>query len=125
MNETPSGHTMPDVTIYHNPHCSKSRQALQLLEQEGLQPRIIRYLENPPDAQTLKKVLELLGIKPIDLIRKKDKLYTELGLDQQALHAETLINAMVAHPTLIERPIVIHGNKAVIGRPAERILEIL
>ena len=116
---------MPAVTLYHNPQCSKSRHALQLLEQNGIKPLIIRYLEDPPDAQALKKILTLLGIQPIDLIRKKEKPYTELGLAQQADDAEALINAMAAHPILIERPIVIHGSKAIIGRPPERILEIL
>ena len=116
---------MPDLTIYHNPLCSKSRQALELLEQKGLKPHIVLYLEDPPDAQTLKNIIRLLGIEPIDLIRKKDPLYTELGLAQQAQDAESLIDAMVAHPVLIERPIVINGSKVAIGRPPERILEIL
>ena len=113
------------VKIYHNPRCSKSRQTLALLEDQGIKPEIIEYLNTPPDAATLKKILKLLGLKPRELMRNKETVYKELKLDSDKLSDEQLIAAMVKHPILIERPIVLANKKAVLGRPPENVLEIL
>jgi arsenate reductase len=113
------------VSIYHNPHCSKSRQTLKLLEEKGVQPEIVKYLDTPPDHATLARILEMLGLEPRELMRKKEKEYKELGLNDPQLTREQLIDAMVAHPRLIERPIVIKDGKAALGRPPESVLEIL
>lgn len=113
------------VTIYHNPRCSKSRQALELLEQKGIVPTIVKYLETPPDKTTLTEVLNQLGIAPRDLMRKGEDEYSALNLDNPDLTNEQLIQAMVDHPKLIERPIIIANGKAIIGRPPEKVLDIL
>ncbi len=113
------------VQIYHNPRCSKSRQALKLLEEQGIEPEIIRYLETPPDQAELTRILDLLGLEPRDLMRRKEKEYRELGLDDPELGREQLIRAMVEHPRLIERPIVVQGDRAALGRPPEQVLEVL
>ena len=113
------------VTLYHNPRCSKSRQALKLLEEKGVQPEIVKYLDTPPDHATLARILEMLGLEPRELMRNKEKEYKELGLNDPRLTREQLIDAMVAHPRLIERPIVIKDGKAALGRPPESVLEIL
>ena len=113
------------VEIYHNPRCSKSRQALQLLRERGIEPEIRRYLEDPPDAATLGRVLEMLGLEPRDLMRKKEKEYKDLDLDDPNLSRESLIATMVAHPRLIERPVVVKDGKAALGRPPEKVLEVL
>jgi arsenate reductase len=113
------------VTIYHNPRCSKSRATLALLEEQGLVPRIVEYLKTPPTAAELKAVLKKLGLKPRDLIRDGESRYTELGLKDRDVDDDTLIDLMVANPILIERPIVVRGNKAAIGRPPETVLKIL
>lgn len=114
-----------NTTIYHNPRCSKSRQTLALLEERGIQPEIIKYLETPPDAQTLDRLLNMLGKEPRELMRRQEAEYKALGLDDPALSRETLIQAMVEHPKLIERPIVVQGERAALGRPPEDVLEIL
>ena len=114
-----------DVTIYYNPACSKSRQSLELLEQQGAQVKIIEYLKTPPDAVTLEAILDMLGMQPRDLMRRHEKEYTGAGLDNPGLSREQLIDAMIEHPRLIERPIVIRNGKARLGRPPERILDIL
>ncbi len=116
---------MTDLTLYHNPRCSKSRGALELLEARGLAPTIVRYLETPPDAATLKALLGKLGIGARQLLRSGEDEYTSLGLANPALTDAQLIAAMVEHPKLIERPILVAGDKAVIGRPPEKVLEIL
>ncbi|MGE5154260.1 MAG: arsenate reductase (glutaredoxin) [Bdellovibrio bacteriovorus] len=113
------------LTIYHNPRCSKSRQALKLIEERGLEPQVVRYLETPPDARTLDELLRLLGLEPRELMRRKEPEYQELGLDDPSLSREALIAAMVSHPRLIERPIVIKDGKAILGRPPERVLELI
>lgn len=113
------------LSIYHNPRCSKSRQALKLLEEKGVQPEIVKYLDTPPDHATLARILEMLGLEPRELMRNKEKEYKELGLNDPRLTREQLIDAMVAHPRLIERPIVIKDGKAALGRPPESVLEIL
>lgn len=116
---------MPDIILYHNPRCSKSRAALKLLNSGGHEPEIVEYLKTPPDAQTLEHILELLGLEPRELMRRKEKEYTEAGLDDPALTRAELIEAMVRFPRLIERPIVIGNGKAALGRPPEKVLEIL
>jgi arsenate reductase (glutaredoxin) len=116
---------MSDVTIWHNPRCSKSRQTLALLEARGLAPRVVAYLNEPPTAKELDGVLRLLGLEPRELMRKKEAPYAELGLDDERLTRDALIDAMVRHPILIERPLVIHGQAARLGRPPEKVLEIL
>ena len=112
------------TTIYHNPRCSKSRQTLQLLEDNNIESDIVLYLETPPDAGTLKDILGKLGISARELLRKGEDAYKENNLSDNSLSDDQLIAAMVAHPKLIERPIVVHGNKAAIGRPPEQVLEL-
>ena len=116
---------MTDLTLYHNPRCSKSRDALNLLREQGIEPEIILYLETPPDAKTLKSLLTALVISPRELLRKGEDDYKTLGLADTTLSDSALINAMVAHPKLIERPIAIKDGKAVIGRPPENVLQLL
>lgn len=116
---------MTDLTLYHNPRCSKSRGALELLEGRGLAPTVVRYLETPPDAATLKAMLAKLDITPRQLLRTGEDEYKALDLANPALSDEQLIDAMTQHPKLIERPILVAGDKAVIGRPPEKVLEIL
>ena len=114
-----------NVVIYHNPRCSKSRQTLELLRERGLQPEVVDYLKNPPDAATLDDILARLGLEPRALMRKGEAVYRELGLDDPGLDRAALIAAMVANPTLIERPIVLANGKAAVGRPPEQVLAIL
>lgn len=113
------------VTLYHNPRCSKSRQALALLEQEGIAPQVVKYLETPPDEAALTDLLALLKLEPRELMRQGEEEYTALNLADETLSREQLIAAMVANPRLIERPIVLANGKAVIGRPPEKVLDIL
>lgn len=113
------------VVIWHNPRCSKSRQGLALIEDQGVEPTVIRYLEEPPSAEEIDRVLTLLGMEPRDLMRRKETLYKELGLDDQSLSRAELVAAMSENSKLIERPVVINGDRAALGRPPEAILEIL
>lgn len=113
------------TTIYHNPRCSKSRQTLQLLQERGIEPDVVLYLDTPPDAKTLGAIIEKLGITPRQLLRKGEDEYKEANLADTSLSDQQLIDAMVAHPRLIERPIVLHGDKAALGRPPENVLAIL
>jgi len=113
------------VTLFHNPRCSKSRAALQLLRDRGIEPTVIEYLQDPPDPETLDHLLTLLGVEPRDAMRKQEKEYKDLKLDDPKLTRKQLVAAMAEHPILIERPIVVRGNKAVIGRPPGRVEEIL
>ena len=113
------------VKIYHNPRCSKSRQALQLLKDNNIEPEVVKYLENPPDRKELERILDLLGLEPRELMRRREKEYKELGLDDPELSRGQLIQAMVEHPRLIERPIVVKDGRAVVGRPPEKVLELL
>jgi arsenate reductase len=113
------------VAIYHNPRCSKSRQALELLRQRGIEPEIVEYLKTPPDKAELKRILKLLGLAPRALMRKGEAVYKEKRLDDPKLSDDQLIAAMVADPVLIERPIVLAKGKAALGRPPEKVLDIL
>lgn len=113
------------VIIYHNPRCSKSRQTLELLRGRGIEPEIVEYLKQPPDRKTLTTIIRMLGITPRDLMRRNEAPYRELGLADSALDDTVLIDAMLEHPVLIERPIVVAGKKAALGRPPESVLEIL
>ena len=116
---------MTDLTLYHNPRCSKSRGALEILEARGLTPTVVRYLDNPLDAAQLHSLLVKLDISPRQLLRTGEEEYKTLNLGDAGLSDEDLIAAMAAHPKLIERPILVAGDKAVIGRPPEKVLEIL
>lgn len=110
--------------LYHNPRCSKSRQALELLRGRGIEPRIVLYLETPPDAEALRRLLVALDLGASELLRKGEPEYAALGLGDPALDDAALVAAMAAHPRLIERPILLRGARAVIGRPPERVLEL-
>ncbi len=116
---------MSEVILYHNPRCSKSRATLALLTERGIEPEIVKYLETPPDVQTLKDILAKLDMTPRQLMRTKEAEYKTLGLDNPELTDEQLITAMVEHPKLIERPIVLAAGRAAIGRPPENVLNIL
>lgn len=111
------------VTIYHNPRCSKSRETLDLIKDRGIEPMVVEYLQAPPSVLELKAILALLGMSPRALLRKKEA--HEAGLDDPALSDEQVIAGMVANPAAIERPIVIADGKAALGRPPEKVLEIL
>ncbi|MDH3231264.1 MAG: arsenate reductase (glutaredoxin) [Alphaproteobacteria bacterium] len=113
------------VTIYHNPRCNKSRQTLQLLRDRGIEPQIVEYLDTPPDAKTLDGFLTKLGMEPRQLMRRKEAPYKVLELADPSLDRQVLVAAMVANPILIERPIVVNGDKVALGRPPEAVLEIL
>lgn len=113
------------VTIYHNPRCSKSRQTLKLLVEHDIQPRIVEYLETPPNAETLTYIMNLLGLEPRQLMRTGEPVYKENDLGNENLTRAELVAAMVEHPILIERPIVVAGDRARIGRPPESVLEII
>lgn len=113
------------VTIYHNPRCTKSRQTLQLLQERGVDARVIEYLKTPPNAAELDAILKLLGLEPRQLMRRQEAPYKELELDDVALSRDELIAAMVENPILIERPVVLANGKAALGRPPENVLAIL
>ncbi len=114
-----------DVTIYHNPRCSKSRQTLNLLTERGIEPTIIDYIANPPSADDLLEILLMMDASPRDIIRKGEPVYKQFELNDPSLTDDALIAAMVGHPILIERPIVVVGDKAAIGRPPSAVLDIL
>lgn len=116
---------MSEITIYHNPNCSKSRQTLELLRKQGVEPKIIHYLDTPPDEETLQQLLQLMKMEPFDLVRKKEDLFEELAIEKIGADSQQLIRTMVENPILIERPIVVKGNKAVIGRPPECVLTLI
>ena len=113
------------IKIYHNPRCSKSRQTLQLLEEKGIEPEIVLYLENTPSKTELKRILKALGLKARDLMRKKEAEYKDNNLADESLKEDDLITAMNQFPKLIERPIVVNGDQAAVGRPPENVLEII
>ena len=113
------------VTIFHNPRCSKSRQTLSLIQEKNIDINIIEYLKTPPDISQLKQILKQLGYEPRQLMRKSEQIYKDLDLGNENKTAEDLIIAMTRNPILIERPIVLSGEKAAIGRPPESVLNIL
>lgn len=114
------------VKIYHNPRCSKSRETLALLKENGVEPEVVLYLETPPDVATVQKLLKMLGMSSArELMRSKEDLYKELKLTDSALTEAQLVQALVDNPKLLERPIVVSHGKARIGRPPEQVLEIL
>jgi len=115
---------MENTIIWHNPKCSKSRDSYKLLEEKGINAEVVKYLENPPTKDEIKKVLGMLGISARELMRTKEDLYKELNLKEEQ-DEEKLIEAMADHPKLIERPIVIKNGKAVIGRPIEKVIELI
>jgi arsenate reductase len=115
---------MNDLTIYHNPRCGKSRATLTLLQEHGLTPRIVEYLQSPPSAAELKAIIAMLGIRPEQLVRKGEEIYRNRYAGK-TLSDDQWIAAMVRDPILIERPVVVHGNRAVIGRPPEAVLDLL
>ncbi len=115
---------MTETTIYHNPRCSKSRATLALLEAQGIHAEVVKYLETPPDAATLSHIIQSLGIQPRDLLRTGEAEYKDNGFADTTLNNDQLIHMMVQYPKVIERPIVVHGNQARIGRPPESVLEI-
>ena len=114
-----------NIRIFHNPRCSKSRQTLKLLEEQGVSPDVIEYLKTPPDAAALRHVLGLLGMSPRGLMRSGEAIFEALGLADPSVNDEALIQAMVDHPVLIERPIVmVDDQRAVLGRPPENVLKL-
>lgn len=113
------------ITIYHNPRCSKSRETLKLLQEKGIEPNVREYLKDVPNADELQTVLKALGISARELLRTKEAEYKEAGLNDTSLDDDAIIDAMTRFPKLIERPIVINGDQARIGRPPESVLEIL
>ena len=117
------------VVMWHNPRCSKSRQTLQLLQERGIEPEIVKYLETPPSEEDIREVLQLLGFSSArQLMRRKEKEYKELGLADESKSEDALIRAMIEHPRLIERPVVIvedeKGKRAALGRPPENVLAL-
>ena len=116
---------MNNFTIYHNPRCSKSRQTLELIKNKGVEPEIILYLEKPPTVSVLSKIVDYLQMKPRDLLRKGEDEYKNFNLKDMSLNDSTILKIMSENPKLIERPIVLSGNKAIIGRPPENVLELI
>ncbi len=110
--------------LWHNPRCSKSRAALKLLEERGITPEIRLYLKDPPSKSEIRTLQKLLGLQLFEMMRPKEKIFRELGLSKDS-PAEELLTAITEHPILLERPILVNGERAVIGRPPERVLEIL
>lgn len=113
------------LVIYHNPSCSKSRETLQLLQDNDCLPEIVEYLEDPPDPAELRHIIELLGVSARDLLRRTEPVYKDAELDDDSLSEDEIIEAICEYPALLQRPIVIFGNKAVIGRPPVRVLDII
>lgn len=115
---------MSDFTIYHNPRCSKSRTTLALMQEKGIDPEVVLYLESCPDENEIRGLLDKLGIAAAQLVRRGEDAYKECGLGAGSSDEE-IIAAMASHPKLIERPIVVHGERAVLGRPPENVLELI
>jgi arsenate reductase len=114
-----------DTRYFHNPRCTKSRGALELLRQNGIEPEVVNYLDAPPSVVEIKQLLAQLGLPARALLRKGEEEYKALGLDDPMKTDDELIAAMHAHPILIERPIFVHGGRAVIGRPVENVLDLI
>lgn len=113
------------ITIYHNPRCSKSRQTLELIRASGAEPTVVEYLKNPPSSAELDGILKKLNLQPLELMRRKESIFRELDLASKDLAHDDAIAVMIENPVLIERPIVVKGSKAVIGRPPENVQELL
>jgi len=113
------------MKIYHNPRCSKSRQTLEIIQQHGFQPEIIKYLESPPSVIEIKELLALLNLQPRELMRKNEAEFKDNQMSNQSLSSNDLIELMHHYPKVIERPIVVNNNKAIIGRPPEAVLAII
>jgi arsenate reductase len=113
------------VTIYHNPDCGTSRNTLEMIRQSGEEPQVIEYLKTPPSRETLTELLDVMGLKPRDILREKGTPYAELGLDDPKLSDEELLDAMMAHPILINRPIVVTDKGVALCRPSEKVLPLL
>ncbi len=116
---------MTIYTIFHNPRCSKSRQALGLLQEQGIEPEVVEYLKTPLSTQTLQNLCQKLGVNVVDMMRTKEREFKELGLGDRGVTDDELLQAMTQNPILLERPIVVCGDKAVIGRPPENVLELI
>jgi len=116
---------MSAITLYHNPRCSKSRAVLALLEQNDVSPEIVYYLENPPNAEQLQTLLTKLGLKLDDIIRRTEPEFDELGLGDSTLSDAIKLDLVCKHPRLIQRPIVVKGDQAIIGRPPENVLQLI
>jgi arsenate reductase len=117
--------TSQELTIYHNPSCSKSRETLQILEYHKFLPRIIEYLDTPPSALEISEIVKKLGLAPIDLLRTTEKAYIDAKYQADLMTDQEIIEAIVKHPSLLQRPIVICGNKAIIGRPPATVMDII
>lgn len=113
------------IKIYHNPRCTKSRQALELLRKKGLEPEVIEYLKTPPSLHELDEILKSLQLEPQEIVRKKEEVYQKLGLAKKNLSRKEWLEVLVKNPILIERPIVVNGKNAALGRPPERVLEVV
>jgi arsenate reductase len=113
------------LVIYHNPGCSKSRETLHILENSKLSPTIIEYLENPPTQQELKRIIRMLDVPARDLVRTTEQVYADAGLDRDTLSEDEIIDAICRYPALLQRPIVVSGDRAIIGRPPAKVLEII
>ncbi len=116
---------MEPIKIYHNPRCSKSRAALALLEENDITPEIIYYLETPPDTEELKSLLNKLGMDIREILRKNEAEYDEFGLEDESLNEEIVLDIVSRHPKLIQRPILIQGDRAILGRPPEKVLQLI
>lgn len=116
---------MSNISIYHNPRCSKSRAALALLEENDINPEIILYLDNPPTAEELQALLQKLGMGIRDILRRSEPEFEEFGLGDDSLSEEIVFDIVCRHPRLIERPIVVKGDRAIIGRPPENVLQLI
>ena len=116
---------MNTVTLYHNPRCSMSRRALELLRSRNVEPEIIEYMNSPPTVSELERILKLLSMEPRELMRKKESVYKSLALDDENLDRHSQLQSMVEHPILIERPIAVANGRAALDRPPENILHVL
>ena len=119
------GMNNPKLVMYHNPRCSKSRETLQLLEERDLHPEIIDYLDEPPSPQELQNIIGMLGVSARDLLRTTEPVYRDADLDDDSLTDDEIIEAICEYPALLQRPIVVSGDKAVIGRPPVKVLDIV
>ena len=113
------------ITIYHNPRCSKSRKAMDILKSRGIEPEIVDYTKQPPNEETLRQLLRALGLEAEQLVRKNDQSFKDMQLGDKKLSSEEWLNILLENPSLLQRPIIMVGEKAIIGRPPEQVLELL